>query len=141
MKKMMLWTMVILVVGSVSTGFGGMPWRCVDGTEFPRLKRLAAFLDLTAAQRSEIRSLVQKEKAEIRRLADLLRQNRAALGETGLPGEFDDAVVRAYAEEQSGHVADLIVIRQRIRSGVGAVLTPEQREKAADLRAFWLTNG
>jgi len=52
-------------------------------------------------------------------------------------GQFDEAKVRAIAKGQSDTFADIIVAKERMKSRMYAVLTPEQRTKAEQMREKW----
>lgn len=96
------------------------------------LKRMAAELNLTDAQQAQIKTILQTERAKIRPLRQQLRQNR--LAQTGsVTGNFDEARVRAFAAKQAQIMSDLTVERERTKSQIYAVLTPDQRQKALEL--------
>jgi Spy/CpxP family protein refolding chaperone len=61
-----------------------------------------------------------------------LRQNEQA-EQASINGTFDENQARAFAGKQAQLTADLIVEKERMRSQVYAVLTPEQRQKALQL--------
>jgi Spy/CpxP family protein refolding chaperone len=93
-------------------------------------------LDLTDAQKKEMFSIRLDEKAKMKPLIQKLKAGREQL--RNLPkGQFDEAKVRAIAKEQADTITDLIVEKQRMRSKMYAVLTPEQRAKAEQLREQW----
>ncbi|MGZ4867870.1 MAG: Spy/CpxP family protein refolding chaperone, partial [Candidatus Angelobacter sp.] len=61
-----------------------------------------------------------------------LRQNEQAEN-ANVNGSFDENQARAFAGKQAQLMTDLIVEKERTRSQVYAVLTPEQRQKALQL--------
>jgi Spy/CpxP family protein refolding chaperone len=100
--------------------------------------RLTRKLDLTDAQREQIKSMAKAEwptvKPSLQKLADGQKQMFAATQN----GAYDEAKVRTIAEEQSQTIADLLVEKERFISQVYAnVLTPEQRTKADAMRQKW----
>jgi Spy/CpxP family protein refolding chaperone len=96
------------------------------------LQRMAAKLNLTDAQQAQIKNILQAEKAKTEPLRQQLRQNRMA--QTGnTTGAFDEAQVRAFADKQARLKSDLMVERERAKSQMFAVLTPDQRQKAITL--------
>jgi Spy/CpxP family protein refolding chaperone len=98
------------------------------------LQRLTQELNLTDAQQAQIKTIVQTEKAKVQPLRQQLRQNRLAQAQTGgTAGTFDEAQVRAFAAKQAQLMSDLTVERERTKSQIYAVLTPEQRTKAQAL--------
>ncbi|MCS6804142.1 MAG: Spy/CpxP family protein refolding chaperone [Acidobacteriota bacterium] len=96
--------------------------------------RIARRLDLTEAQKEQIKAIHQAEKQTIKPLLDQLqaihRQLRAMTGSE----PFNEAQVRALAEQKAKVIAELTVARERIKSKVMAVLTPEQRAKLNQMR-------
>ena len=98
------------------------------------LQRMTAELNLTDAQQAQIKTILETETAKMQPLRQQLRQNR--LAQTGsVSPSFDEAQVRAFANKQAQLMADLTVERERTKSQIYAVLTPEQRQKAQALLA------
>jgi Spy/CpxP family protein refolding chaperone len=96
------------------------------------LQRMTAELNLTDAQQAQIKTILQSETAKMQPLRQQLRQNR--LAQTGsVSPNFDEAQVRTFANKQAQLMADLTVERERTKSQIYAVLTPEQRQKAQAL--------
>lgn len=54
-------------------------------------------------------------------------------------GKFDEAKVRAIAEEQAKTLTNVIVDRERTLYKIREVLTPEQRTKLDQVRKSWKT--
>jgi Spy/CpxP family protein refolding chaperone len=52
-------------------------------------------------------------------------------------GQFDEAKVRAIAKGQADIITELIVDKERMKSRIYAVLTPEQRTKVEQMREKW----
>jgi protein CpxP len=96
------------------------------------LKHMAKELNLTEAQKTEIKGIMSSERAKIQPLMQQLRQNQQAQN-ANINGSFDENQARAFAGKQAQIMTDLIVEKQRTRSQVYAVLTPEQRQKAQQL--------
>jgi periplasmic protein CpxP/Spy len=96
------------------------------------LQRMTRELNLTEAQQAQIKSILQTEHARIQPLKQQLRQNQQAQG-TPTTGAFDEAQARAFAGKQAQIMSDLIVEKQRTKSQIYAVLTPDQRTKAQEL--------
>lgn len=96
------------------------------------LQRMTAELNLTETQQARIKTILEAEKAKIQPLRQQLRQNR--LDQAGsMTGSFDEAQVRAFAGKQAQLMTDLTVERERARSQIFAVLTPDQRQEAVAL--------
>jgi Spy/CpxP family protein refolding chaperone len=93
-------------------------------------------LNLTDAQKKEMFSIWLEERAQIKPLIQKLKAGRDQL--RALPkGQFDEAKVRAIAKGQGDIRTELIVERQRMKSRLYAVLTPEQRAKVEQMREKW----
>lgn len=95
-------------------------------------------LDLTDAQRQQIRTMAKAEwptiEPSLQKLADGQKQMLAATQ----GGTFDEAKVTSIASEQSQTIAELLVTKERFVSQVYTnVLTPEQRTKADAMRQQW----
>jgi len=96
------------------------------------LKHMTKQLNLTEAQQTQIKGIMADEKTKIKPMMQQLRQNEQAEN-TNVNGSFDENQARAFANKQAQLMTDLIVEKERMRSQVYAVLTPEQRQKALQL--------
>ena len=96
------------------------------------LKRMTKQLNLTEAQQTQIKGIMADEKTKIKPMMQQLRQNQKA-EDANVNGSFDENQARAFANKQAQLMTDLIVEKERMRSQVYAVLTPEQRQKALQL--------
>jgi Spy/CpxP family protein refolding chaperone len=96
------------------------------------LKHMTKQLNLTEAQQTQIKGIMAGEKTKIKPLMQQLRQNEQA-EQANINGTFDENQARAFAGKQAQLTADLIMEKERMRSQVYAVLTPEQRQKALQL--------
>jgi len=96
------------------------------------LKHMTKQLNLTDAQQTQIKGIMADEKTKIKPMMQQLRQNQQA-ADANVNGSFDENQARAFANKQAQLMTDLIVEKERMRSQVYAVLTPEQRQKALQL--------
>jgi protein CpxP len=96
------------------------------------LKHMTKQLNLTEAQQTQIKGIMADEKTKIKPMMQQLRQNQKA-EDANVNGSFDENQARAFASKQAQLMTDLIVEKERMRSQVYAVLTPEQRQKALQL--------
>jgi Spy/CpxP family protein refolding chaperone len=96
------------------------------------LKHMTKQLNLTDAQQTQIKDIMAGEKTKIKPMMQQLRQNQQA-EDANRNGSFDENQARAFANKQAQLMTDLIVEKERMRSQVYAVLTPEQRQKALQL--------
>lgn len=118
--------------GSEEPGFGR------PGFERGFLRgRLAEELELSEAQKAEIETLRESHWEEIEPLMEQARESRQAVGDLMRADELDEAAVRSAAQQAADLHVELTVIRARHHSELRSVLTPEQQEKAAELREKW----
>ena len=96
------------------------------------MRHMAKQLNLTDAQQTQIKGIMATEKTKIKPLMQQMRQNQQAQ-DANINGSFDENQARAFANKQAQLMTDLIVEKERMRSQVYAVLTPEQRQKALQL--------
>ncbi len=90
-------------------------------------------LNLTDAQKKEMFSIRLEERAKMKPLFQQLKAGREQL--RALPkAQFDEAKVRTIAKGQADTIADMIVARERMKSRIYAVLTPEQRTRVEQMR-------
>jgi Spy/CpxP family protein refolding chaperone len=128
---------VAAILMAVAAGLATSSFAQHPGMGFGRhcgwmLKHMAKQLNLTEAQQTQIKGIMADEKTKIKPMMQQLRQNEQAQN-ANVNGTFDEAQTQAFANKQSQLMASLIVEKQRIRSEVFAVLTPEQRQKAQEL--------
>lgn len=98
--------------------------------------RIARALDLTDAQRQQIRALHEAERERTATQRDQLRELRRAMSDATKAGAFNEAQVRSIAQQQAAIATELKVSRARIQSNIyNTVLTPEQRVKVDELAA------
>jgi len=92
-------------------------------------------LELTEAQRQQIRQLTEQHRTAVGPLLE--REGAAVVARQqaieALP--VDEGRIRAASEELAQVQAELAVQRARLQSGVYALLTPEQQQRARQLRA------
>lgn len=96
------------------------------------LRHMTKELNLTADQQTQIKGILQTEKGKMQPMMQQLRQNQKAQ-DAAMNGTFDENQARAFANKQTQIMSDLIVEKQRVKSQIYAVLTPEQRQKAQQL--------
>jgi len=96
------------------------------------LRHMTKELNLTDAQQTQIKGILQAEKAKVQPLMKQLRDNRQA-ADNNVSGTFDENQARTFANQQAQIMSDLMVEKQRTRSQIFAVLTPDQRAKAQQL--------
>ncbi len=91
-------------------------------------------LDLTDAQKEQMKAIGQKSRESMKPIMEQMRANREALQNLS-DGTFDEAQVQAIAAQQGTLTAQLIVEKERTKAAMFNVLTAEQKAKAAELKA------
>jgi len=104
------------------------------GAVMQRIQRMLHHLDLSDEQEAEVRAILEAARPEFRAHLESLRAAREELRKLD-PATFDEAKVRELAGAQAGEMVEMVVLGQKVRSQVWAVLTPEQREQAAGMQA------
>jgi protein CpxP len=96
--------------------------------------RMAEKLNLTDAQKTQIKGIMDQERPTIQPLVAQLKENRAAMKTATANGQFDEAQVRQIASQQAQTLTNLMVEKARVKAKIYSVLTPEQRAKADQMR-------
>jgi len=91
-------------------------------------------LNLTDAQREQIRTAVQAHQDEMKAIQERVAAARRALDSAVTGDAFDENAIRAAAGELAAAEADGAVLRARVHQAAFAVLTPEQKQKAKELK-------
>jgi periplasmic protein CpxP/Spy len=91
-------------------------------------------LDLTDAQKAQMKTIMQKERPASKPLFTQLRQNEQQLRQYE-EGSYDEAKVRTLAAQQAQIQTELTVQRTRLHSELFQVLTPEQQTKMKEMEA------
>ena len=92
-------------------------------------------LELTDAQREQIRGIAKTHEAEFREIGERLRTAHESVNALVTADTVDEAAIRARSGELSVVEADAAVMRARVHQEVFSVLTAEQQTKAKELRA------
>jgi periplasmic protein CpxP/Spy len=141
MNKRILFLAVTAIILAVAAGMAGTVFAQGPGAGFGpgfgrhdgwMLRHMSKALNLTADQQTQIKSIMQAERGKIQPLIVQLRQNEQAQN-ANVNSTFDEAQARAFAGKQTQIMSDLIVEKQRTKSQIYAVLTPEQRQKSQQL--------
>jgi periplasmic protein CpxP/Spy len=90
---------------------------------------------LTDQQKTQIKQILENEKPKVQPLRDQLRNEHQQMAALTKDGAFDEAQVRNIANQQAQTQANLIVERQRVKSEIYQLLTPDQRTKADQMKA------
>lgn len=87
-------------------------------------------LDLTAEQKSGIKSILSDQDMKLQPLMSAFKNNRDMLRSLSADGTFNEAEVRGIATRQAAILTELIVARHRAKARLYALLTVDQRTRA-----------
>lgn len=96
--------------------------------------RIFGKLDLTDAQKAQMKQIRQNSREEMRPLMEQIRAKRLEIRQAQAGGTVDESLVRQKLTEIAPLEAKLMAERGRIHQEMLAVLTPEQRTKLEQLR-------
>lgn len=144
MKRFVIWSSVALLVvivgigvvradGPERHGWGRGRW----GQPGP-LGFVSHELNLSDAQRSQIKSMWLAERPTVALLVQELASENKEVDSATAQGSLDETKVQAIAARQGETIAKLLVEKERFKSKVYiTVLNPEQRTKADELQKKW----
>lgn len=92
-------------------------------------------LDLTDAQRQQIRTLMESNREQLQPLLERAAQARRALEAAVTADVFDEGTIRSRHAELAAAEVDLAVARARTHADVLQILTPEQRAEQKKIEA------
>lgn len=92
-------------------------------------------LDLTDEQKAQVKTITQASREASKPLHEQMKANRQKLQTLSDSGNFDQAQVQALADEQGRLTAQMIVEKEKVKSQISAILTTEQKAKAAEMKA------
>jgi Spy/CpxP family protein refolding chaperone len=94
-------------------------------------------LNLTPTQKKQIKAIRTQERPKMQPLIKQLKAGREQLAELRKTSKFDEAKVRAVADEQAKTLRNVIVERERVMYQIREILTPEQRAKLDEMHKMW----
>lgn len=100
-------------------GMGGLPLR---------------ELDLTDAQREQVKAIMESHRDAQQSIGDRMRTARQALQEAITADTLDESAIKAHATEIGAIEADAALLQAKVHAEVTAILTPEQVKKWKELR-------
>jgi periplasmic protein CpxP/Spy len=92
-------------------------------------------LDLTEAQREQVRAIMQSHRSERQSARKALADAHRQLAEATRGTNVDEALIRERSTAVANALAADAILRARIRSEVHALLTPEQQQQLQERRA------
>lgn len=106
-----------------------------DMQGFDTVRLLVRELDLTEAQRDQVRMIFDQHEAELRTAGEELRTARRAQNEAIVAMPLDESQVLARADEVGRAQAAVALAVARLHQEVYQSLTAEQQARAVELRA------
>lgn len=91
-------------------------------------------LNLTEAQRTQVRSVLQGHREEFKALMEKGRAAHEQMLQAASGSPVDENAVRNASGAVGDAAADAAILRAKVRTEIFALLTPEQRQKAETLR-------
>jgi protein CpxP len=104
------------------------------GMEGHMMGFFARYLELSDAQREQMKAVMQRERPTLKPLMEQLRQAHAQMKPYG-EGAYDEVKVRALAAQQTQTLAELTVQQTRIHNELFQLLTPDQQAKMKEFEA------
>lgn len=119
---------------------GAMRGRAFAQGQAPRVPGIAGFglalraLGLTEDQRTQVRAILEQHRAETRAAAEKAAAARERMRVAETAPTLDEADLRAAAASLADAQVEAAIVRAKVRSEVEGLLTPEQRQKADEIR-------
>jgi protein CpxP len=104
------------------------------GMRGPMMGSFAKYLDLSDAQRDQMKAVMEKEHAAMKPQMQQLRQLQQQLKQYE-EGAYDEAKVQALVAQQSQALVQVKVQETRIHSELFQLLTPDQQAKMKEFEA------
>jgi Spy/CpxP family protein refolding chaperone len=92
-------------------------------------------LDLSEAQREQLRGVMDSHRAEFQALGDRMRTAHEALDAVVTADSVDESAIRARSADVAAVQADAAVLRGKVHQEIFSLLTAEQQAKAKELKA------
>jgi protein CpxP len=99
------------------------------------MRGAARRLNLTDAQREQIKTIAQSHRDEWRGLADRMRTSRQALVDATAANPIDEGAIRQRSADIAAVQADVAVARAKARAEMMQVLTPDQQAQLDTMRS------
>ena len=99
------------------------------------LGMMGDYLDLTDAQRTQMKAILAKEKPTIQPLMQQLTQGHQQMSQLEKADTFEEGKLRTLATQQAQTLTELMVQKAHIQWELAQVLTPDQKTKLAAFEA------
>jgi Spy/CpxP family protein refolding chaperone len=128
--KPMLWPALLLTLTILPLSGQPGPGRS------PRIDRIGHTLNLSETQMASIQRIREKHRADLVHCRGEVRQTQTTLRTALLEAATPETQLRALNDKASAARFELLLARRSVHQEVQAVLTPDQRVKAAELRGM-----
>lgn len=98
------------------------------------LEKMVVILDLTDQQKDQLENLFEKKWQDRQSMRTEMQASRESLREYKQGKEFNESEFRAIAQKHADLKTEMMVQRAKTKQQLFAVLTPEQQQKAEQLR-------
>ena len=105
------------------------------------IMRMAERLELSQDQRDRIGKIIDETRPKLRKNGFDLLDNRKELHALMKEDKLDDKKLRSLTGRQGDLMADMMYLQIKMRSGITAVLTDEQRAKMKQRRGMFMRRG
>ena len=92
-------------------------------------------VDLTDAQKEQLRSIMESHKEEFEQVGAKLREAHRGLAAAADGQAVDEAAIRARSTTLASALADEAILRAKVRAEVQGILTAEQLQKMQERKA------
>lgn len=96
------------------------------------MRHMLRDLDLSEAQREQIRQIMEQHRPQIREQAKALRDTRKAMRELARADALDEGQLQVLSAKMAESMSAMQAERVRTQHAVFALLTPEQRAEARE---------
>ena len=97
-------------------------------------ERFMRYLDLSDEQRGQIAGIRERSRADAGEMREQMQALHEEIRASIEAGGFNETQVRVLIDSRAQLLVDSMLHRVRTQAEIGAVLTPEQRAKMAELR-------
>jgi Spy/CpxP family protein refolding chaperone len=144
MKRIAIWSCVGLLLGAAGVAIAGTSVQGWHGCAGHRWGRFGAMgyvaheLNLSDAQKQQIRSMWQAERPTVSGLVQEFSAESKAMDQATANGVLDESKVQEIGARQGVTLSKLLVEKEHFKARIYAsVLNPEQRTKADKLLSQW----
>jgi protein CpxP len=135
-SKTVLAGAIIAIVAALAAGVAAQGDGHRRGGRFgPGGFRGLAALDLTDAQREQVREVMQSHRDQMREAGTQLHEAHAAQRAAIETVPVNEGLVRSTSQTLAAAQTEMALIQARIHGAIWSVLTPEQQQKAKELKA------